>query len=198
VNTSTLDRPTEMVRQDENDPLVLGTVAKFDRAVAAAARRLDARPSIHLVSAVLSNLADYGFLWAVIAAFKARRSGPRRRQAIAALAMSGVLSAGVNATIKSVVRRQRPGLDEPTDQATRFVRAPTSSSFPSGHTLAAFCTANALAESDVERVLFVTFAGAVGASRVHLGAHHASDVLGGAAIGGLLGLVVRSVLKKTR
>jgi membrane-associated phospholipid phosphatase len=40
----------------------------------------------------------------------------------------------------------------------------------------------------------VSFAAAVAASRVHLRAHHATDVLGGAAIGSVLGLGLRPVV----
>jgi undecaprenyl-diphosphatase len=84
------------------------------------------------------------------------------------------------------VARERP--DDHLDVA---VRAPTSSSFPSGHTLAAFCTAFVLAESDAQTAANVGFATAVAASRVHLRAHHPSDVVGGAVIGSVLGLGLR-------
>ena len=43
----------------------------------------------------------------------------------------------------------------------------------------------------------LTFAAAVAASRVHLRAHHASDVLAGAAIGTVLGVAGRLVLDQT-
>ena len=71
------------------------------------------------------------------------------------------------------------------------MRTPTSSSFPSGHTLAAFCTAFVLADSDAGTAANVGFATAVAASRVHLRAHHPTDVIGGAVIGSVLGLGLR-------
>ena len=74
------------------------------------------------------------------------------------------------------------------------MRTPSSSSFPSGHTLAAFCTAFVVANSDAETVANVSFATAVAASRVHLRAHHPTDVLGGAAIGSVLGLGLRPIV----
>jgi membrane-associated phospholipid phosphatase len=40
------------------------------------------------------------------------------------------------------------------------------------------------------------FAGAVAASRVHLRAHHPSDVVGGAVIGALLGVALRPVIDR--
>jgi undecaprenyl-diphosphatase len=75
------------------------------------------------------------------------------------------------------------------------VRPPTSSSFPSGHTLAAFCTAVVLSDSPAESAVYLGFAGAVGASRVYLRAHHASDVLGGAVIGVGIGLLGRKLIR---
>ena len=62
--------------------------------------------------------------------------------------------------------------------------------------MAAFCTAFVLAESAPETAAYVGFAGAVAASRVHLRAHHPSDVVGGAAIGSLLGLTLRPVVNR--
>jgi undecaprenyl-diphosphatase len=111
------------------------------------------------------------------------------------LAVAGFSSLAVNAGIKAVVRRQRP--TPPAGEADDVglpVRTPSSSSFPSGHTLAAFCTAVVLAESPAEMAVYLGFAGAVATSRVHLRAHHASDVVGGAVIGTTLGLVGRRLL----
>jgi undecaprenyl-diphosphatase len=71
------------------------------------------------------------------------------------------------------------------------VRTPSSASFPSGHTLAAFSTALVLPESAAGSAAALGFAASVAASRVHLGAHHASDVVAGAAVGTVLGLVLR-------
>ena len=106
-----------------------------------------------------------------------------------ALATAGFSSLIVSRVVKQAVARQRPD-----DHLAAAVRAPSSSSFPSGHTLAAFCTAFVLGETDVQTAANVGFATAVAASRVHLRAHHATDVLGGAAIGSVLGLGLRPVV----
>ena len=74
------------------------------------------------------------------------------------------------------------------------VREPKTSSFPSGHTLAAFCAATVMSQtgrSGRGNALLFTSASLVGLSRLHLRAHHASDVVGGAAIGVAIGLVGR-------
>jgi undecaprenyl-diphosphatase len=150
---------------------------------------LRGRPAADAAAKVVSNLSDYGLAWSVVAAVKGRRPGPGRRRAARALAMAGVSSFTLNALIKRAVGRTRPeGAHEPAG-----VRAPTSSSFPSGHTLAAFCTAVTMADSGAELAAYLGFAAAVGASRVQLRAHHPTDVVGGAVIGAGLGLALRRV-----
>ncbi|HVT42730.1 MAG TPA: phosphatase PAP2 family protein [Acidimicrobiales bacterium] len=167
----------------------LESLSAIDEAVDAAFEPLRGRPEVDRVAAAISNLADYGFVWVALAGLKGRRRGAGRRRAVVALAAAGFSSMAVNRVVKQAVERQRP--DDHLDAA---VRTPTSSSFPSGHTLAAFCTAFVLADSTPGTVATVSFATAVAASRVHLRAHHATDVLGGAAIGSVLGLGLRPIV----
>lgn len=144
-------------------------------------------------AAVLSNISDHGAVWVLAAAWKARHPGPARRRAVAALALAGVSSYCVNRTVKQLVGRSRP--DQPASPVQGMpVRTPASSSFPSGHTLAAFCTAMVLPDRPTFRRAALAFAAAVAASRVHMRAHHASDVLGGATIGTVVGTIVRPLV----
>jgi membrane-associated phospholipid phosphatase len=164
-------------------------VSTIDEAVDAAFEPLRGRPGIDRAAVVVSNLADFGFIWVLLALLKARRRGPDRRRAVVSLAAAGFSSLLVSRAVKSAVERQRPD-----DHLEAAVRTPSSSSFPSGHTLAAFCTAFVLADSEVQTAVNVGFASAVAASRVHLRAHHPTDVIGGAAIGSILGLGLRPVV----
>jgi undecaprenyl-diphosphatase len=161
----------------------------IDDAVNAAFEPLRGNPQADRVAALVSNLADYGLIWVALAAVKARRRGPDRRRAVVALATAGFSSLIVSRVVKTAVERQRPD-----DHLAATVRTPSSSSFPSGHTLAAFCTAFVLADSDTQTAANVGFAAAVAASRVHLKAHHPTDVIGGAAIGSVLGLGLRPLV----
>lgn len=167
----------------------MSEMSAIDDAVNAAFEPLRGNPQADRAAALLSNLADYGLVWVVLAAFKARRHGPNRRRAVVALAAAGFSSLLVNRVVKDAVARERPD-----DHLEAAVRAPSSSSFPSGHTLAAFCTAFVLADSDAQTAANVGFAAAVAASRVHLRAHHPTDVIGGAAIGSVLGLGLRPLV----
>ena len=164
-------------------------MSTIDEAVDAAFEPLRGRPGADRAAAVVSNLADYGLIWVLLAGVKARRRGPDRRRAVVALGVAGFSSLLVSRVVKRAVERQRPD-----EHLAAAVRTPTSSSFPSGHTLAAYCTAFILGDSDAETAANVAFATAVAASRIHLRAHHPTDVLGGAVIGSVLGLGLRPIV----
>jgi undecaprenyl-diphosphatase len=164
-------------------------VSTLDEAVDAAFEPLRGHPAVDRAASVVSNLADYGLIWVLLAGLKARRRGPDRRRAVVALGVAGFSSLIVSRMVKAAVERQRPD-----EHLAAAVRTPTSSSFPSGHTLAAFCTAFVLGDSDTGTAVNIGFASAVAASRVHLRAHHPTDVAGGALIGSVLGLGLRPIV----
>ncbi len=149
------------------------------------------------VARVVSGLGDHGLMWAASTAWRARRPGARRARAVRALAVAGVESSVVNAALKAFIGRPRP---DPGDLRLGDnivpLREPRTSSFPSGHTLAAFCAATVLSERGdrAGNAMLFACAGMVGVSRIHLRAHHASDVLGGVVIGTALGAVGRRLV----
>jgi undecaprenyl-diphosphatase len=162
---------------------------RIDTAVDAAFQPLRGRQAVDRAATALSNLSDYGLIWVLLALVKMRRKGPRRRRAVVALGAAGVSSLIVSRMAKGAIERERP-----EEHLSANVRTPTSSSFPSGHTLAAFCTAVVLPETEAGTAVAVGFASAVAASRVHLRAHHPTDVIGGAVIGSALGLLLRPLI----
>lgn len=167
---------------------------RFDGQVDTAFDRLRGIRWADGAAVVVSNLADYGLVWVLLAGLKARRAGPSRSRAVQALAVAGFSSVVVNAGLKALVGRSRPGTAIDQNGGRLPVRAPRSTSFPSGHTLAAFCTAVVLSDGPVQRAAFLGFASAVAVSRVHLQAHHASDVVAGAAVGVAVGCAGRRAL----
>ncbi len=154
-------------------------------------------PSLDGAAKVITGLGDRGLMWAVTTVWRARHTGPERARAVRALTIAGVESTIVNSALKRVIGRSRPDRsDVRLADGGIPVREPTSASFPSGHTLAAFCAATVMSQRDdrAGNALLFTGAALVGLSRLHLRAHHASDVLGGAAIGSALGLIGRRLL----
>lgn len=168
-------------------------LAALDDAADAAFDRLRGRRAVDLVAAVVSNVSDFGVVWVVTAAVKAHQPGAGRRRAALALGAAGISSYLVNRVAKHLVGRERPVGGPARHRGAVPVRRPSSTSFPSGHTLAAWCTAVVLPEGR-GRAVALTLAAAVAASRVHLRAHHASDVVAGAVIGAVTGLAVRKVV----
>ena len=173
---------------------LLAAVDAVDTRVDRVFAPLRGRPVVDGAAKVVTGLGDHGVLWTLVAMWRGRHSGPQRRAAVRALGVAGVSSSLVNAGVKRVVGRERPDRsDLRISDAGVPVREPRTSSFPSGHTLAAFCSAAVLSrpgDRAGNRFLY-SAAGLIALSRIHLRAHHASDVVGGMAIGTALGLVVR-------
>jgi undecaprenyl-diphosphatase len=142
----------------------------------------------------LGRAADRSKLWFGAAAGLAALGGRRgRRAALVGLASLGTASATVNLAVKYGAMRPRP--ERPVVDGGRHLPMPRSSSFPSGHSAAAF--AFAVAAGNQLPVLALPLnaaAGLVAYSRVHTGVHYPSDVVAGSAIGGAIGAIVRSGL----
>jgi undecaprenyl-diphosphatase len=97
----------------------------------------------------------------------------------------GVEAAIVNGPVKMLFRRQRPvGHERP-----HHLRTPRTSSFPSGHASAGMFAAVLFAARTRRRWPWYILGALMGWSRVHVKIHHPSDVIGGAAVGLVLGRV---------
>ena len=107
-----------------------------------------------------------------------------------------VFDIAVAQALKYIINRQRPSDKYP------FINLKTGAgdpSFPSGHTSVSFAAATTLSLNYPEWYVIVpayAWAGTVGYSRMHLGAHYPSDVLGGAFIGSAGAVLSHWVNKK--
>ena len=144
-----------------------------------------------------SHLGDFSVVWHLIAVARGTTSNKRATQAFALSALLGAESLIVNQGVKRIFKRERPT----TSGDDRFaVRTPSTSSFPSGHASAAVFAATVLTTLDGKKSapLWFGLAAVVGTSRAFVRIHHASDVIGGAIVGLLLGLAVRPIVKLLR
>lgn len=99
-------------------------------------------------------------------------------------AITIVLAMTISTSLKYTIKRERPFNAYPFDVKQRS--DVSTFSFPSGHTTAAFASATSL--SLTYKKWYVTvpafaYAGLMGYSRMRLGVHYPSDVLGGMVLG---------------
>lgn len=136
-------------------------------------------PVLTIAMKAVSNLASVPFIVGVLAA--AMLWAPSRTHAVWAAVNVGAISA-IDQLLKVLVRRPRP-------QGFRLVEA-SGLSFPSGHSMAAMafygygiwlvrCGTFGLPFSAAIEIVLACAILAVGVSRIYLGVHYASDVLGG-------------------
>ena len=175
---------------DADDPATrrrppwLEDAERVDLALYAAVARTPT-PALDLAMSRLASAADYSRLSMAAAGLLALAGGGTgRRAAGMGLASLAVTSGVVNVAVKPLGRRRRPDRLAEEVPLARHVPMPTSRSFPSGHSAAAFAFATGVGNvSPGAAVPLRALAAAVGYSRVHTGVHYPGDVLAGALIG---------------
>lgn len=168
-----------------------GHLSGFDDAVDGLFDRyLRGRPVVDRVMYSVTELADFSLLWHLLGATRGLRSDDDARAAVRVSAVLGVESTLVNAGLKQLFKRKRP---IPDFERPHHLRIPLTTSFPSGHASAAMCAATLLADGRgrAARVGWFGLAAVVASSRVHVKIHHASDVIGGMAVGLVVGQVAK-------
>jgi undecaprenyl-diphosphatase len=175
------------------DPRIATRVRAFDDAVDTWFDRVRGNELVDRTLYGASALGDFSLVWHIAGAAEALRG--REREAVRLAASLGVESVLVNGVVKSFFRRNRPEWEQ---HRPRRLRRPKSSSFPSGHATSGFMAATLLGagRSTPTKVAWYGVASVVAASRIHVKIHHASDVVGGAAIGVVLGAVVKRLFRE--
>lgn len=102
-----------------------------------------------------------------------------RKRALYAF-FAAMLAMGMNQVISHVWYRNRPYLDQPV---TRLLQGAQDASFPSDHAAGAFSIAGNLFGRTAGSNALMVFAIFVALSRVYVGLHYPSDILGGMMTG---------------
>ncbi len=133
----------------------------------------------------LGKLGNNGAVWFGSGAALAILDSANR-EAWFICALLGPIAIGLNYAVKLIVRRPRPVLEG----LPPLGGAPSSLSFPSAHATSSFAVATAMTRVDPLGALAFLLAFALALGRPYLGMHYPSDVLAGALLGVVLGLVV--------
>jgi undecaprenyl-diphosphatase len=119
----------------------------------------------------------------------------RRPAVLLVVAAADGLADGLASLIKLSNHERRPALRFPEPPA--LVSLPHSSSFPSGHAATSFACATVLSVLAPRLApAFVVLACAIAYSRVYVGVHYPFDVVAGAVLGVVVGLVAVALLRR--
>ncbi len=142
----------------------------------------------------ITRLGDAGFIWIAISIIlictkKYRKVGIT---SLLAISIGTILTEGV---IKHLVERVRPIIAYPIDNP--LIKLPISFSFPSGHTASSIAVAYVLS-TYIKRYkfYFISLAILIGFSIIYLYVHYFSDVLGGAVVGLVSGILAVYIMGK--
>jgi len=144
--------------------------------------------------AAFSRLGEHGAVWLAIGAAGALRArGQERSRGFRRARRTVVATYALNTAIKLAVRRPRPELDG----LPALTTTPSALSFPSAHASTSLAGAVSYSRLGLAPLPLYSLAAALSLSRIYLGVHYPSDVLGGALLGGAVGFL-RSHARGTR
>ena len=152
-------------------------------------------PLLDKILAFITSLGNAGIVWIVLVVVLLILPKTRKTGIIvaAALLMDLILC---NLILKNLVARGRP-YDVNTAIAI-LIKKPLDFSFPSGHTAASFAAMTALFLAKMKKawIAALILAVLIAFSRVYFYVHYPTDVLGGAVVGILSGIIGYAIVEK--
>ena len=152
-------------------------------------------PLLDKILAFITSLGNAGIIWIVLAVVLLILPKTRKAGIIvaAALLMDLILC---NLILKNLVARVRP-YDVNTAIAI-LIKKPLDFSFPSGHTAASFAAMTALFLARMKKawIAALILAVLIALSRLYFYVHYPTDVLGGAVVGILSGIIGYAIVEK--
>ena len=152
-------------------------------------------PLLDKILAFITSLGNAGIIWIMLAVVLLILPKTRKAGIIvaAALLMDLILC---NLILKNLVARVRP-YDVNTAIAI-LIKKPLDFSFPSGHTAASFAAMTALFLAKMKKawIAALVLAVLIAFSRLYFYVHYPTDVLGGAVVGILSGIIGYAIVEK--
>ncbi len=139
-------------------------------------------PFLNPLMVAITMLGNGGCIWILISVGLLFSKKTRKLGWICGISLLMMLLA-TNGIIKPLVARQRPY--EAIEALQALVPPPHGTSFPSGHTASAFAVAVVLFRNLKKKIggCFLALAILISLSRIYVGVHYPTDVLGGILLG---------------
>lgn len=145
----------------------------------------------------ITSLGNSGWFWIVLSVIflipkKTRKAGIT---SLLALAIGALIT---NVTLKNMVARIRPY--EVVDGLRLLIARPRDYSFPSGHTCASFAAALVYYRYFPRKwgIAAVILASMIAFSRLYVGVHYPTDILGGLIVGAFAAWAARKLMNRFR
>lgn len=167
--------------------LIRDRLIERDREWARRLNRASSYRSVFVVCRVCSRLAD-GVLWYALILALPLAAGSSGWQCALHMSLAGLASLSIYVLLKRGICRPRPYVT--CTDIRQCGRELDRFSFPSGHTLHSVGFSLVLAYYfPLSTLVLIPFTLVVATSRIVLGLHYPSDVLGGALVGAAIGLI---------
>lgn len=136
---------------------------------------------------MITAAGNLGIVWIVISVLLMTKVDYRSlgKMILVALLITTVVGEGM---IKNIFRRKRPFYND--EEKELLISRPITYSFPSGHTASSFAVAAVFIKTENSASLvIIALASLIAFSRVYLGVHYPSDVIGGGIVGFFCGIL---------
>ena len=145
----------------------------------------------------ITKLCDLGLIWIILALYiliikKEKQSGYAM---ILGMILCVII---VNVILKNIIMRPRPF--DMINELTVLIDKPYDYSFPSGHTALSFTAAIIYYYYHRNKmgILFLILAALIAYSRLYLGVHYPSDVLGGLLVALIISYITIKIMNKDK
>ncbi|MBE6104776.1 phosphatase PAP2 family protein [Anaerovibrio lipolyticus] len=172
-------------------------IIALDRSIIFSVQDMVVTPWLTPLMRFISFIGEYAGIWVLLGVLFCLKKEYRRVGVTVLLGVLFTLLVG-NITLKHLVMRLRPCIDYAGVSVASVIPAANDYSFPSGHTFSSFAATTALIlfRKNLWTLLALCVAVVMGFSRIYLFMHYPSDVIIGAILGVIFGIVSWKIVGK--